>query len=312
MDPLSVFSPATRAWFERTFEGPTPPQVQGWPAIAVGRARADPGADRLGQDAHRVPLRDRQADRHARRGAARPLRLAAEGAELRHRAEPARPARRARVEAPRRGAHRRHAAEGAPRAPQGAARHPDHDARVALPDAHLAGTRDAARRRDADPRRGARRRRHEARRAHGDQRRAARSAVRHAAAADRAVRDAAAARGDRALRLRRARDRARRRGDAQGARPRGGRARSRTCASSARPRRSPSRSPTPASQSIWPSIYPEMLRLVREHRSTIVFVNNRRLAERLALRLNELAEEEIARAHHGSLAREQRRSSRRS
>jgi ATP-dependent Lhr-like helicase len=80
------------------------------------------------------------------------------------------------------------------------------------------------------------------------------------------------------------------------------------------------------SQSIWPSIYPEVLRLVREHRSTIVFVNNRRLAERLALRLNELAAmsgdageagtashsasqatpREIARAHHGSIAREQR------
>ena len=68
------------------------------------------------------------------------------------------------------------------------------------------------------------------------------------------------------------------------------------------------------SQSIWPSIYPEILRLVKEHRSTIVFVNNRRLAERLALRLNELAAEgvanehrdEIARAHHGSIAREQR------
>ncbi len=59
-------------------------------------------------------------------------------------------------------------------------------------------------------------------------------------------------------------------------------------------------------QSIWPSIYPEILELVRSHRSTIVFVNNRRLAERLALRLNDLAEEEIARAHHGSLAREQR------
>src|SRR5947207_3409999 len=59
-------------------------------------------------------------------------------------------------------------------------------------------------------------------------------------------------------------------------------------------------------QSIWPSIYPELLRLVREHRSTILFVNNRRLAERLALRLNELAEKEIARAHHGSLARAQR------
>ncbi|HET8894244.1 MAG TPA: DEAD/DEAH box helicase, partial [Gaiellaceae bacterium] len=59
-------------------------------------------------------------------------------------------------------------------------------------------------------------------------------------------------------------------------------------------------------QSIWPSIYPALLELVRGHRSTIVFVNNRRLAERLALRLNELAEEEVARAHHGSLAREQR------
>ncbi|HEY7206961.1 MAG TPA: DEAD/DEAH box helicase [Gaiellaceae bacterium] len=62
----------------------------------------------------------------------------------------------------------------------------------------------------------------------------------------------------------------------------------------------------PAGSSIWPSIYPEVLRLVREHRSTIVFVNNRRLAERLALRLNELAGESIALAHHGSLAREQR------
>ena len=61
-----------------------------------------------------------------------------------------------------------------------------------------------------------------------------------------------------------------------------------------------------SSNSIWPSIYPALLALVREHRSTIVFVNSRRLAERLALRLNELAEEEVARAHHGSLAREQR------
>src|SRR5204863_4692783 len=58
--------------------------------------------------------------------------------------------------------------------------------------------------------------------------------------------------------------------------------------------------------SIWPSIHPEILKLVEAHRSTIVFVNNRRLAERLALRLNELAERELARAHDGSLAREQR------
>ncbi len=59
-------------------------------------------------------------------------------------------------------------------------------------------------------------------------------------------------------------------------------------------------------RSIWPSIYPALLDLVRAHRSTIVFVNSRRLSERLALRLNELAGEELARAHHGSLAREQR------
>jgi ATP-dependent Lhr-like helicase len=85
--------------------------------------------------------------------------------------------------------------------------------------------------------------------------------------------------------------------------------------------------------SIWPAIYPELLRLVREHNSTIVFVNNRRSAERVALRLNELAAQDqndknddmaafggggsrggetgvavkdIARAHHGSLAREER------
>ena len=59
-------------------------------------------------------------------------------------------------------------------------------------------------------------------------------------------------------------------------------------------------------KSIWPAIYPELLKLVKEHRSTLIFVNNRRASERLALRLNELAGEQIARAHHGSLAREER------
>ena len=87
----------------------------------------------------------------------------------------------------------------------------------------------------------------------------------------------------------------------------------------------------PTAQSIWPAIYPELLKLVREHTSTIIFVNNRRGAERLAKRLNELANEEewqelpateqagngpdarlpaapveVARAHHGSLAHEER------
>ena len=61
-----------------------------------------------------------------------------------------------------------------------------------------------------------------------------------------------------------------------------------------------------ARSSIWPQIHPRILELIRSHRSTIVFVNSRRLAERLALRLNELAGEELVRAHHGSLAREER------
>ncbi|MFT3864524.1 MAG: DEAD/DEAH box helicase [Solirubrobacterales bacterium] len=96
-------------------------------------------------------------------------------------------------------------------------------------------------------------------------------------------------------------------------------------------------------RSIWPAIYPELLRLVQTHTSTIIFVNNRRAAERLAKRLNELANGEgeselpatehaghgapsadapaatgpagqsalaepveIARAHHGSLSHEER------
>ena len=59
-------------------------------------------------------------------------------------------------------------------------------------------------------------------------------------------------------------------------------------------------------RSIWPAIYPELLELIRTHKSTIMFVNNRRSAERIALRLNEMAGEELARSHHGSLAREER------
>jgi ATP-dependent Lhr-like helicase len=58
--------------------------------------------------------------------------------------------------------------------------------------------------------------------------------------------------------------------------------------------------------SIWPAIHPRILELIRSHTSTIIFTNSRRLAERLAHRLNDLAGEELVRAHHGSVAREQR------
>jgi ATP-dependent helicase Lhr and Lhr-like helicase len=58
--------------------------------------------------------------------------------------------------------------------------------------------------------------------------------------------------------------------------------------------------------SIWASIHPRLLELIRSHRSTLLFVNSRRLAERLAGALNELAGEPLVRSHHGSLAREAR------
>ena len=61
-----------------------------------------------------------------------------------------------------------------------------------------------------------------------------------------------------------------------------------------------------ARRSIWPAIHPRILELIKAHRSTIIFVNSRRLAERLAAHINELAGEELVRAHHGSIAKEQR------
>ena len=62
----------------------------------------------------------------------------------------------------------------------------------------------------------------------------------------------------------------------------------------------------PVAQSIWSSIHPKLVELIRSHRSTLLFVNSRRLAERLAGALNETAGESLVRAHHGSLARAQR------
>ncbi|HEY7260594.1 MAG TPA: DEAD/DEAH box helicase [Trebonia sp.] len=68
-------------------------------------------------------------------------------------------------------------------------------------------------------------------------------------------------------------------------------------------------------RSIWPHVEERVLDLIQQHRSTIVFANSRRLAERLCGRLNELAAERagdpdqevtIARAHHGSVSRQER------
>jgi ATP-dependent Lhr-like helicase len=58
--------------------------------------------------------------------------------------------------------------------------------------------------------------------------------------------------------------------------------------------------------SIWSAIHSRLVELIRGHRSTLIFVNSRRLAERLAGALNELAGETLVRSHHGSIARPQR------
>ncbi|HEX9855521.1 MAG TPA: DEAD/DEAH box helicase [Acidimicrobiia bacterium] len=59
-------------------------------------------------------------------------------------------------------------------------------------------------------------------------------------------------------------------------------------------------------RSIWPAMYPRLLDLVLDHTSTLLFVNSRGLAERLAAELNRLAGSELVQSHHGSVSREQR------
>lgn len=59
-------------------------------------------------------------------------------------------------------------------------------------------------------------------------------------------------------------------------------------------------------KTIWPSIYRQLLSAVEKHRTTLIFVNNRRLAERITANLNELAKKTIAMTHHGSISKEVR------
>ncbi len=70
------------------------------------------------------------------------------------------------------------------------------------------------------------------------------------------------------------------------------------------------RSPVPdlakVDGSVWPSVAKLVLDEVRRWRTTLVFVNNRAQAERIAARVNNLAEEELAQPYHGSIARERR------
>src|SRR4051812_43674178 len=58
--------------------------------------------------------------------------------------------------------------------------------------------------------------------------------------------------------------------------------------------------------SVWPAVAPLVLNHIRSSRTTLVFVNNRAQAEKIAARVNKLADEEVALPYHGSLARERR------
>jgi len=57
---------------------------------------------------------------------------------------------------------------------------------------------------------------------------------------------------------------------------------------------------------VWNEVYDRLAQLIREHHTTLIFVNTRRLAERVARHLGERIGDENIAAHHGSLAREQR------
>ncbi len=60
------------------------------------------------------------------------------------------------------------------------------------------------------------------------------------------------------------------------------------------------------SAEVWQQVYDQLVRLIEAHRTTLVFVNTRRMAERVARQLSERLGETAVTAHHGSLAKEQR------
>jgi ATP-dependent Lhr-like helicase len=68
----------------------------------------------------------------------------------------------------------------------------------------------------------------------------------------------------------------------------------------------PSPMATVCSHEQWEEIYARMAELIREHRTTLVFVNTRKMAERIAARLSRLLGEDEVSSHHGSLSRERR------
>ncbi|MBT5484734.1 MAG: DEAD/DEAH box helicase [Gammaproteobacteria bacterium] len=62
------------------------------------------------------------------------------------------------------------------------------------------------------------------------------------------------------------------------------------------------------SNEVWEELYERLVELVESHKTTLIFVNTRRLAERLALSLGERIGEDVISSHHGSMSKEHRHS----
>ena len=326
------FIPPWREWFRAALGEPTPAQSLRVAAHRRGRDDAAARADRLGQDARGVPLGDRPA--RASAGArpkqpslrvlyVSPLKALAVDVERNLRAPLAGivrgggAARRPAAPARGRGAHRRHARGGARADAARAAGHPHHDAGVALPAAHLRAARDPRVGRHGHHRRDPPDGREQARRAPVPVARAARrrcgptrrlqriglSATQRPLDEIARLLGGVAGRKAKGRAAPRARRRDRRCVGEEGALDHGrGAASPRPTALAAAARRR--RRPTTQRGAIWPQVHARLVERIRAARSTMIFVNSRRLAERLATALNETAGEEIALAHHGSVAKE--------
>lgn len=59
--------------------------------------------------------------------------------------------------------------------------------------------------------------------------------------------------------------------------------------------------------SIWPEIFNQLVELINKHKSTLIFVNNRRHAEQVANGVNKLVSKKLVKTHHGSMSKEVRR-----
>ena len=68
----------------------------------------------------------------------------------------------------------------------------------------------------------------------------------------------------------------------------------------------PSELATVCSHEVWDEIYGRMVELIEAHRTTLVFTNTRKLAERIAARLADVMGEDAVTSHHGSLSKERR------